>query len=136
MHSHAKQHIKYMNTLVQRVCTYAADDKWTLNFEQWVSANAHENNMSNSYTFLCIGYARMHMHGVIWVRYQVYNSSKVDGILIWVVALFHWSWGATIAPLARVINALYDTATATCISGVLKKHWEWRQDSNFNGHCE
>lgn len=76
MHSHAKQHIKYMNTLVQRVCTYAADDKWTLNFKQWVSPNAHENNMSNSYTFLCIGYARMLMHGVIWVRYQVYKQFK------------------------------------------------------------
>lgn len=28
------------------------------------------------------------------------------------VALFHWRWGATIAPLSRVMN-VYDTATTT-----------------------
>lgn len=48
--------------LYQEKCKYSQGYKWTLNFVQWVSVNAHKSNMSNSWKCLSNGFSQMHMH--------------------------------------------------------------------------
>ena len=64
--------------LYQEKCKYSQGYKWTLNFVQWVSANAHKSNMSISLKFLCNGFSQTHMHDKTvseWDNNYI-NSSK------------------------------------------------------------
>lgn len=65
--------------------------------------------------FLCSKYVRectsmntQHLKHIVSIRNTWYEQLKLYTIIIWMIALFHWSWGATIVPLARVMDVLWN----------------------------
>lgn len=61
--------------LYQEKCKYSQGYKWTLNFVQWVSVNAHKSNMSNSWKVLSNGFSQMHMHDKTVTVFEWDNKS-------------------------------------------------------------